>query len=422
MSQSTRLLRDRRFYPLFATQFLGAFNDNVFKQLLIMLLVFHTASYSDMPAALLTNLAAGLFILPFFVGSGVAAQLADKYDKAWLAQHLKRLECLLMALAGIGLAWQSLGLLLFVLCAMGAQSALFGPIKYAWLPERLPTDQVFSANAWVETATSLAILLGSLFGGMLVAHYGTDWRAASLSLLVIAALGLISSLLMPRGPAINSTLIVDWHIVRNTQRCIRTLRSSASRWRVSLSISWFWLFGVLWLTQLPEYTARYLGGDASVASILLAAFSVGIALGAQFCQLAHRRIHEYRLVFLGGLAMAISSALLPWHMFSGQELQSVSTWFSASENVWISLRLALVGVAAGLYIVPLYAHIQLNCQQGECAEAIAGINVLNALFMVGGSLAAMIVLGLMGFSLSTLLLTLAALTTVVTWHWRLRVG
>lgn len=419
MSSIFQLLRDRRFLPLFGTQFFGAFNDNVYKQVLVMLLVFHTGDYSDLPAGLLTNLAAGLFILPFFIGSGVAAQLADRYDKAWLAQRLKMLECLLMAIAGIALAWQSLPLMLLVLFAMGAQSALFGPIKYAWLPERLPSSAIFPANALVETATSMAILLGSLYGGLLVATFGTDTAMATLSVIVLAVIGLLCSVWMPAGAAIAPNTRIDWHIINNTRRCLAVLRESRSRWQVSLSISWFWLFGVLWLTQLPSYCATYLGGDATVASVLLAVFSIGIALGSQLCQLAHRVWHTRHLIVIGGWGMTITSFLLPWQPLSADELLPLTVWLAQPNHWLVCATLAAVGMSAGLYIVPLYAHIQLHSQRQDCAQAIAGINVLNALFMVAGSLLAMLVLGLLQLSLAHLLLGLAVATAITTWRWRL---
>ena len=417
MSSLRRTLTDRQFWPLFGTQFFGAFNDNAFKQALILLLTYQTATYSDWPVGLLTNLCAGLFILPFFLFSGIAGQWADRFEKAQLTRQVKLLEIVLMSLAFIGFYLQSLPLLLLTLFGMGTQSALFGPIKYAWLPERLPSTALMPANSLVETATSLAILLGSLFGGVLVTVFDADVRILGGSLVALAVVGWLFSQRMPIGVAIKPMQKTDYHLVRNTKACLGALRRNAFRWQLSLGISWFWLFGALWLTQLPEFTARYLGGDAEVATALLVLFSVGIGIGSLACQALVKWLAPGRVVMLGGLLMAALSLLIPSQPAAG-DLLNLSQWL-ASEGVWRHIiRLTAVGMAAGLYIVPLYVLVQVDAAEHERAQVIAGINVLNALFMVSSALIAMVVLGVLGLSLYGLMSGLGALTLLTTWRWR----
>lgn len=412
-----QVLGQRQFWPLFGTQFFGAFNDNAFKQALILLLTYQTATYSDLPVGLLTNLCAGLFILPFFLFSGIAGQWADRFEKAQLARQIKVLEIVLMSVACIGFYMQSLTLLLITLFGMGTQSALFGPIKYAWLPERLAPSALMPANALVETATSLAILLGSLFGGVLVTVFNADVTVLGASLIALALVGWAFSRKMPVGMAIAAKQRTDYHLMRNTKACLATLRRSAFRWRLSLGISWFWLFGALWLTQLPEYTQRYLGGDAGVATALLVLFSVGIGAGSLACHVLVNYLPPGRVVMLGGLLMAALSLLIPREAAVG-ELLNVSQWLTAP-GAWRHIgQLTAVGFSAGLYIVPLYALIQHDAEAHERAQVIAGINVLNALFMVASALAAMVILGVAGLSLYSLLMGLGVLTLLTTWRWR----
>lgn len=417
MATLGRVLVNRQFWPLFATQFFGAFNDNAFKQALILVLTFQTATYSELPVGLLTNLCAGLFILPFFLFSGIAGQWADRFEKARLTRHVKLLEMGLMSLACVGFYLQSLPLLLITLFGMGAQSALFGPIKYAWLPERLPTAALMPANALVETATSLAILLGSLFGGVLVTVFAGDAIVLGGSLMALALVGWAFSRQMPLGVAVAPKQRTDYNLVRNTQACIGALRRHAFRWQLSLGISWFWLFGALWLTQLPEFTARYLGGDAGVATALLVLFSVGIGAGSLACHALVKVFSPGHVVMAGGLLMATLSLLIPSQAHLG-ELLNLTQWLQAP-GVWRHIiQLTAVGMSAGLYIVPLYALIQADAVEHERAQVIAGINVLNALFMVGSALVAMVVLGVLGLSLYSLMTGLGLLTLLTTWRWR----
>lgn len=418
MSSLFAVARHRQFWPLFATQFLGAFNDNVFKQSLILLLTFQAASWSSLPAGLLPNLCAGLFILPFFLFSGLAGQWADRYEKAGIARLVKVMEIVLMVVALAGFLLHSLPLLLITLFGMGLHSTLFGPVKYAWLPERLPADALLAANALVETGTSLAILLGSLLGGVLVAAFDGDAMMIGGTLIALALVGWLFSLALPTGQAAVPALKVDWNPLRNTRASLATLRGSRRRWHLALGISWFWLFGASWLTQLPQYTAQYLGGDAGVATAVLVTFSVGVGLGSLFCHTLAHFMAPTRLIILGGSLMAGLGVILPFTPHTGG-LLTLKVWLDAPGSTRALIELALVGAASGLYIVPLYALIQASAGLGERARVIAGINVLNALFMVGSALGALVWLGIAQASLHSMLLTLALATGVVTWCWRI---
>lgn len=419
MSSLLAVARHRQFWPLFATQFLGAFNDNVFKQSLVLLLTYDAARWSSLPAGLLPNLCAGLFILPFFLFSGLAGQWADRHEKAGIARLVKVMEIALMACALLGYLLHSLPLLLLTLFGMGTHSTLFGPVKYAWLPERLPRETLLAANALVETGTSLAILLGSLFGGVLVTVWHGDPLILGGTLIALALLGWAFSLCLPRGQAAVPGLVMDWHIGRSTRASLATLRSSPQRWHLALGISWFWLFGAIWLTQLPQYTAHYLTGDAGVATALLVAFSVGIGLGSLLCHALARWLTAGRLVLAGGVLMTVLGLLLPFSPQAG-DLLDLPHWLALADSQRTLVLLSLIGAASGLYIVPLYALIQASADIGERAQVIAGINVLNALFMVASALGALVWLGVAQASLHSLLVTLALATGLVTWRWRIR--
>lgn len=411
---------DRHFWPLFITQFLGAFNDNAFKQSLILLITFNTVLYSGQSAGMLTNICALLFILPFFVFSGIAGQWADRFEKSQLTRKLRLAEIALMTCALIGFVSHTLPLLMLTLFGMGAISALFGPIKYAYLPERLSPDALLPANALVETATSLAILIGSLFGGILITFFHDNPWVLGSALIAVATLGWLFACAMPITVAAKPELKTDYHLVRSTRSSLKTLRSHPKRWLLALGISWFWLFGAIWLTQLPQYTARYLGGDASVATGLLVVFSVGIGIGSLLCSALARRLASGNIVLVGGLGMALTSLTLPYGLHDGA-LLNLNAWLALPGTFIVLIQLMLTGATAGIYLVPLYTEIQLQAEAGERAHVIAGINVLNALFMVCSAIIAALWLGPLNWPLHALLIMLALATAVAAVVWRVPV-
>ncbi len=399
MSSQFGLLNTRRFAPFFATQFLGAFNDNLFKNALVVLLTFHATSWTTLTPEVLTNLAAGIFILPFFLFSATAGQFADKYDKARLARLVKLLEIVIMAVALLGFSMQSLEVLLSALFLLGLHSTLFGPVKYAILPQHLREDELVGGNAMVEAGTFVAILIGTLAGGLLAGAAGhPTWVAAAG--LVVAAIGYLCSRGIPAAPAPVPDLVVSLNPLSETWRNIGFARENRTVFLSILGISWFWLYGTLFLAQFPAYAKNVLGGSESSVTLLLAVFTVGIGLGSLLCERLSAGHVEIGLVPFGSLGLTLfgidlafaSPDLLP----AGAPLALGS--LLALHGTWrVLFDLFALGLFGGFFIVPLYALIQVRSASEHRARIIAANNILNALFMVCGSLAAA---GLLGDGLS----------------------
>ena len=407
------LLRERRFWPLFLTQFLGAFNDNAYKNSLVVLLTFSAAAWTSIKPEVLTNLAAGLFMLPFFLFSATAGQLADKFDKARLARWVKALEIAIILTAALGFGLHHLTLLLTALFLLGLQAALFGPIKYAILPQHLREQELVGGNAIVEAGTFVAILLGTLGGGLLagMAH-GVAWIVGIC--LLVAVAGFWASWHIPAAPAPMPQLKIEFNPLTEAWRCIRLARQEHSVFLSILAISWFWLYGAVLLAQFPVYTKTVLGGGENAVTLLLAVFCVGIGAGSLVCdRLTHRRGKpvEPGLVPIGALGMVIfgidlafaapapsggAAAALPIAAL----LRHASTWR-------VLFDLLMLSGFGGLYCVPLYALIQQRSDAACRARVIAANNILNALFMVAGALAAGVFLGAGGGGISALFLWLA---------------
>ncbi len=389
MSQS-RLLTTRRFAPFFATQFLGAFNDNLFKNALIVLLTFQAAQWTTLPAGVLANLAAGIFILPFFLFSATAGQLADKYDKARLARLVKLLEMLIMGVAAAGFALHSLAVLLAALFLLGLHSTLFGPVKYAILPQHLHADELVGGNALVEAGTFVAILLGTLAGGLL-AGAGGDPRWVAFAGLLVAAAGYLASRGIPAAPPPVPGLTINPNPLTETWRNLGFARANRTVFLSILGISWFWLYGALFLAQFPAYAKDVLGGDETSVTLLLATFTLGIGLGSLLCERLSGRLVEIGLVPFGSIGLTLfgldlafaSPAALPTGapLATGALLGLPGSWRVLGD-------LFALGLFGGFFIVPLYALVQLRSAAEQRARIIAANNILNALFMVGGALAA----------------------------------
>ena len=291
MSGQFGLLKEKRFAPFFVTQFLGAFNDNLFKNALVVLLTFQAAQWTTLKPELLANLAAGVFILPFFLFSATAGQLADKYDKAMLARLVKVLEMAIMAIAAAGFFIHSLPLLMGALFLLGCHSTLFGPVKYAIMPQHLHADELVGGNALIEAGTFVAILIGTLAGGLLagsVAH--PAWIAAGG--FVVAVAGYVSSRRIPAAPPPVPDLAISLNPFSETWRNIAFARQNRTVFLSILGISWFWLYGALFLAQFPAYAKNVLGGSEAVVTLLLAIFTVGIGIGSMLCELLSRRAVE----------------------------------------------------------------------------------------------------------------------------------
>ncbi|MBI1396054.1 MAG: MFS transporter [Betaproteobacteria bacterium] len=389
MSSQYQLVGTRRFGPFFGTQFLGAFNDNLFKNALVVLLTFHSAQWTSVRPELLSNLAAGVFILPYFLFSATAGQLADKFDKARLARLLKLFEIGIVLIAGLGFHFHHLWLLMTCLFLLGIHSTFFGPVKYAILPQHLSEEELVGGNALVEAGTFVAILLGTLAGGLLAgAGHGNFWVSAAC--LAVAAAGYLASRGIPPAPAPEPTLRLNPNPFTETWHNIGFARANRTVFLSILGISWFWLYGALFLAQFPAYTKSVLGGTESSVTLVLATFTLGIGFGSMLCERLSGRHVEIGLVPFGsigltlfGLDLALASPAIP----SPEPLGALA--LVASPGTWrVLVDLFGIGLFGGFFIVPLYALIQLRSNREHRARIIAANNIMNALFMVGGALAA----------------------------------
>jgi 1-acyl-sn-glycerol-3-phosphate acyltransferase len=408
------LLTTRRYLPFFLTQGLGAFNDNLFKNALVIMIAFKVVGLSSADRDFWSNLAAGLFILPFFLFSATAGQWAERSDKARAMQRIKLLEIAIMVLAAIGFALESLPFLLGVLFLMGAQSTLFGPLKYSILPQVLKPEELVGGNALVEAGTFLAILLGTLAGGLLMNGFDHGPLLASIAVIAFAVAGWLASRRIPPIAATAPELVVDRNPLRATLGMLGHLRGQRTVLNAVLGISWFWFFGSIFLAQLPNYTRLHLGGDGTVATLVLMLFSLGIGVGSLLCEALSRRTVEIGLVPLGALGLTVfgidlyfarpglaPEADLPWLAF-----------LAAPGNLRIAVDLALIGLFGGFYIVPLYALIQQRAPREKLSRIIAANNILNALFMVLAAVLAIVLLGA-GLSIPQLMLITAVLNAAV---------
>jgi 1-acyl-sn-glycerol-3-phosphate acyltransferase len=390
MSGPFYLLKTRRFLPFFGTQFLGAFNDNLFKNALIVLLTFHAISWTTLSPGVLANLAAGIFILPFFLFSATAGQLADKYDKAFLSRMVKLLEISIMLLAGLGFALHSLTVLMAALFAFGVHSSIFGPVKYAILPQHLKEEELVGGNALVEAGTFVAILVGTLSGGLLAGlEHGTLW--ITVAGLLIAIAGYLASRKIPTAPAPDPQLRVSLNPIIETWHNINFARENRTVFLSILGISWFWLYGALFLAQFPAYAKTVLGGSETTVTLLLATFTLGIGMGSILCERLSGKMVEIGLVPFGSIGLTLFGLDLWWASpalpASGAALSTIAL-FSTPGMGRVLFDLGMLGLFGGLFIVPLYALVQVRSNEAHRARIIAANNIMNALFMVVGAGAA----------------------------------
>lgn len=395
MSGQFALLKEKRFGPLFGTQFLGAFNDNLYKNALVVLLTFQAAQWTTIPAELLGNLAAGLFILPFFLFSATSGQLADKYDKARLARLSKVLEILIMAVAAAGFWLHSLAWLLTALFLLGLQSTLFGPVKYAILPQHLREDELIGGNALIEAGTFVSILIGTLAGGLLAGAVAQPmWIAVGG--LAVAVLGYLYSRGIPAAPPPAPELKVNWNPLTETWRSIAFSRGNRTVFLSILGISWFWLYGALFLAQFPAYTKNVLGGGEGMVTLLLAIFTVGIGLGSLLCERMSGKHVEIGLVPFGSIGLTLFGLDLYFASpvgLAGTTAHELGALLSLPAIWRVLFDLMMLGVFGGFFIVPLYALVQTRSEASHRARIIAANNIVNALFMVVGALGAAALLG-----------------------------
>jgi len=412
-SSQFRLLGERRFGPFFFTQFLGAFNDNLFKNALVILVTFHAAGLSTLGAGELANLAQALFILPFFLFSAQAGQLADKFDRSRIIRLVKLAEIGIMLIALAGFHLRSLELLLAALFLMGLHSTVFGPAKYAYLPQHLAPTELVGGNGLVETGTFLAILLGTVLGGILLGAAG-ETAIVSAAVVGVAVLGYLASRAVPRSPPPVPELVIDWNPVRETWRNLKFTASNRTLFRAVLGVSWFWFYGAIFLTQFPAYARDVLGGDGTVVTTLLAVFSVGIGAGSLLCERLSGHKVEIGLVPFGSIGMTLAAADLFFASpaAGAGSLASAGQFLASPGAFRILFDLLLIGIFGGFFIVPLYALIQSRLEPAHQSRIIAGNNILNAAFVV---VSAIVAVGLLkaGLTIPQLFLVTAALNAAV---------
>ncbi len=383
------LLGQRRFAPFFWTQFAGAANDNLFK-FAFTVMVTYQLSVSWLPPSLAGLVIGALFILPFLLFSATAGQITDKVEKTRIIRFVKNLEVAIMLVAGAGFMAGNALVLLACVFLMGLHSTLFGPVKFAYMPQVLSERELTGGNGMVEMGTFVAILLGNVAGGLLVALPGVGHGAVAAACLTLALAGRLVAQFIPQAPATDPGLVVNWNPVSETWRNLKLAHGNTVVFRSLLGISWMWFFGAVFLSQFPSFAKEVLHGDEQVASLLLVVFSVGIGIGSLLCEVLSRRHVEIGLVPLGAIGMSVFAIDL---YFASRGLAPANamgiTAFVAQPAHWrVMADLLLLSLSAGLYSVPMYALIQMRSQATHRARIIAANNILNALFMIASAVLA----------------------------------
>jgi len=385
------LLGQRRFAPFFWTQFLGAANDNIFKFAFTMLVTYQL-SVAWLPPQLAGLVIGAVFIAPFLLFSATSGQLADKYDKATLTRLVKNLEILIMVLGAVGLFTNLVALLLGCIFLLGLHSTLFGPVKYAYLPQHLAEHELTGGNGMIEMGTFVAILLGNLAGGVLIDLPADAWlpgtHAVGLGCLALAVMGRIAAQAVPPTPSNAPGLKVNWNPVSETWRNLMLAKENIAVYRSLLGISWMWFFGAVFLSQFPSFSKDVLHGSPQVASLLLVVFSLGVGIGSLLCETLSRRHVEIGLVPLGAIGMTVFAGDLYFAsrgLAEGSGLHGVGEFLAQGAHWRVLADLFLLSLSAGLYSVPMYALIQLRSPASHRARIIAANNILNALFMIASA-------------------------------------
>ena len=407
------LLAQRRFAPFFWVQFLGAGNDNLFK-FAFTVMVTYQLQVSWLPPAQAGLVIGALFILPFLLFSATSGQLADKHDKAVLIRFVKSLEIVIMLAAGWGFMHAHVPALLGCVFLMGLHSTLFGPVKFAYLPQHLNEREITGGNGMVEMGTFVAILLGQVAGGLLIAVPGVGPTYVAAGCLIVAVAGRVLAQAVPVSPATDPGLVINWNPFSETWRNLKLAHGNVVVFRSLLGISWMWFFGAVFLSMFPAFAKDVLHGNEQVASLLLVVFSVGIGVGALLCEVLSRRHVEIGLVPLGAIGMSVFSIDL---YFASRGLAPSAGYtlaaFVAQPAHWrVMVDLALLSLFAGLYSVPMYALIQLRSQPTHRARIIAANNILNALFMIVSALGVGALLAA-GFTIPQVFLITGLLNAVV---------
>ena len=426
MQDSLHLLKTRRFLPLFTTQFLGAFNDNLFRTSMVMLVIYGIYRDAEQEAAF-SAIAGGLFILPFFLLSALAGQLADAHDKARIIRIVKTAEILIMLFGAAGLLMHNIPLLLAALCAMGIHSTFFGPIKYAILPQHMRPDEVLGATGLVEAGTYIAILGGTISGGLLVLERADGTyhaELAAIAVLLVAAIGRVSGGFVPPAPPADEPEIpgyprrgMDWHIIRASITLVSGTLHIPRLFLAILSISFFWAMGAVLAAQFPPLVKNVLGADQSVATLFLAVFSIGVAVGSVAINRLLAGQVSARFAPVSALMMGMFVLLLYWLSYDWvpePELVGIGTFLSYPLGWAVVLDLFGVAVAGGMFVVPLYAFLTTTVPKSETARTVAANNIVNSGAMVA---ATVILAGLIfiGVSVAETLFLVAVASVVAAW-------
>tara|TARA_R110000868_G_scaffold362686_2_gene624907 strand:+ start:27418 stop:28773 length:1356 start_codon:yes stop_codon:yes gene_type:complete len=400
-----QLLKQRRFAPLFWTQFFGGFNDNIFRNTLVVLVVFKSVQLGLSPAQvkILPNLFAALFIFPYFLFSAFAGQLADKYEKSHLIRYLKAWEIGIAIIASVGVCTDNLVLLCVTLFFLGLQATAFGPVKYSILPQALAEKELIGGNALVEMGTFVAILVGTIAGGLLIMIDPAGKVYASGAMIAVALCGFASCWFIPKTRRDDPDMKLNWNIFTGTWDLMKYAAKDRSVFWCVIALSWFWFYGVLFLTQIAAYTKDYIGGNDSVNVLILSLFSIGVGIGSMLCERLSKHRIELGLVPLG--AFGITLFVCIWYFVSPGEhhgaLIGIGQFLSEPRSWFVMMCLLGMTICAGIFTVPMYAYIQHKTHEKYRSRIIAANNIFNAIYMVLASGFAMLVFKL-GFSIPQL--------------------
>jgi 1-acyl-sn-glycerol-3-phosphate acyltransferase len=385
------LLRERRFAPLFWVQFLGAANDNVFKFAFTLLATYAATRWGGIEPRLAGFLIGALFIAPFMLFSATSGQLADKLEKSWFIRRVKDAEVIVMVLGAAGLALHWPVLVYAAVFLLGLQATVFGPVKYSYLPQHLNAHELTGGNGLVEMGTFVAILLGTIGGGLLISQFGdVGAQATAVVVVVLALLGRCAAQFVPRTPAADPGLVINWNPFTETWRNLKIAHRNPAVFNSVIGISWLWFFGSVFLTSFTPYARENLGGNETVVTFLLAVFSVGVGIGSLACERLSGRRVEIGLVPLGSIGMTIFAVDLYFASMAFRTMHdgTLGQFLSASGALRIVIDLTLLALFSGLYSVPLYALIQTRAERSHVARIVAANNILNAVFMVAASIMA----------------------------------
>ncbi len=417
MSSQFKLLTEQRFAPFFWTQFLGAGNDNLFKFSFTVMVTYGIGQASGgLGAGLVVQLIAALFILPFLIFSATSGQLSDKYEKSALMRRVKDMEIVIMLAAYYGFTTGNNTVLLVCTFAMGLHSTLFGPVKYAYLPQKLHPHELTGGNGMVEMGTFVSILLGTLIGGILIAMPQVDAQYAATACVIAAVLGRIAAQFIPNSPATEPDLKINWNPFSETWKNLKIAKQNPVVFRCLIGISWLWFFGAVLLTQFPSLAKGTLKGNPDVATLLLIVFSLGIGLGSLACELLSRRRVEIGLVPIGALGMTVFGVLLYFtaSSYAQSAVEKGLAQFWTAPGSWpVLASLFWLSFSAGLFSVPMYALIQERSPETHRARIIAANNIINALFMIASAGMIIVLQGMMGLTVPQIFLVTALLNIVV---------